>query len=74
MWRFVGHHLNDPKTFTAEQLAEIRKAVATIVRDRDNPDLSGDGSPYYLLMERTVDWCLAHPEPIPVPESPVFKR
>ena len=74
MWRFVGHQLQDAATFSAEQLTVIRKAVATIVRDRDRPDLSGDGSPYYLLMERVVDWCMAHRDPLPVPESPHFKR
>jgi hypothetical protein len=74
MWRFVGQHIADPDTFTPEQIAEIREAVATIVRDRDSPDLSGDGSPYYVVMERVVDWCIAHPDPRPVPASPQFKR
>jgi len=69
MWRFVGENIADPGTFSAQQIAEIRNAVATIIRDYDRPDVSGDGSPYYLLSQRVVDWCMAHPDPRPIPES-----
>jgi hypothetical protein len=72
MWRFVAEHLEDPETFSKEQLAGIRQAVETIIRDHDCPDVSGDGSPYYLLSERVIDWCMAHPDPLPLPESGKF--
>jgi hypothetical protein len=74
MWRFVGQHVADPDTFIPEQLAEIREAVASIIRDYDRPDVSGDGSPYYLVSERVVDWCIAHPDPHPVPDNQKLQR
>lgn len=74
MWRFVGKHLDDGETFSEAERAGIRRAVATIIRDNDCPDTSGQGSPYYLLIERTVAWCHAHPKPVPVPKEPAFRR
>lgn len=74
MWRFVGQHVADAKTFTPEQLAEIHEAVATIIRDYDHPNVSDDGSAYYLLSERVVDWCIAHPDPLPVPGNNMLRR
>src|SRR3954466_14138158 len=74
MWRFVGQHVADPDTFRPEQLAEIREAVATIIRDYDPPQGSGAGSPDYMSPERGVDWCIAHPDPRPVPDNQTLQR
>ena len=65
MWRFVGRHLDDAATFTAEERALIKGKIEEIIRDRDTPDLSGDGCCYYVISEKVVDWCMAHPTPIP---------
>ncbi len=74
MWRFVGRHLDDPSTFTAAECSAIDAAVEEIIRDEARPDLSGDGSCYYLLCERAVDWCIAHPTPIPHQDDPTLPR
>ena len=73
-WRFLGKHVADSDTFTPQQLAEIREAVTTIISDYDHPDVSGDGNPYYLLSERVVDWCIAHPDPLPLPDNQTLQR
>jgi hypothetical protein len=74
MWRFVYENINDSKTFTAQQRAGMRDAVEAIIRNHASPDLSGEGSPYYLMSERVVDWCMAHPVPIKLPEYVRFSR
>ncbi len=74
MWRFVGHHLDDPATFTEAEREAIAAAIDEIVRDRDRPDLSGHGSCYYLITERVVDWCMAHPEPVAHAPDPTLGR
>jgi hypothetical protein len=74
MWRFVGEKLDDPATFPDEERALIRETVEQIIRDRDRPDLSGQGSTYYVVMEKVVDWCMAHPEPIPHTPQPGIRR
>ena len=70
MTRFVGRTLDDPQTFTDDQRSAIRNAVALIIKDSANPDVSGHGSPHYLLTEMAVRWCLAHPDPIPHASDP----
>ncbi len=74
MLRFVREQISDPETFSDLELEEIREAIRTIIRDREDPDVSGDGSPYYLVSERVVDWCIVHPDPLPLPTMPIFKR
>ena len=64
MARFVGNTLDDPQTFTPEELVGLKSAVAQIIENFDRPDVSGHGSPHYLLTEMAVWWCLAHPAPI----------
>jgi hypothetical protein len=70
MTRFVGRSLDDPQTFTDDQRSAIRKAIARIIEDSASPDVSGHGSPHYLLSEMAVRWCLAHPDPIPRASDP----
>ena len=48
--------------------------MKTIIRDHDDPDVSGEGSPYYLLTERAVAWVLAHPKPIRHKPDPTITR
>jgi hypothetical protein len=73
MARFVGITLDDPKTFKPGELGRIETAVAQIIENFDRPDVSGHGSPYYLLTEMAVRWCLAHPEPIPHVDDPELR-
>ena len=70
MLRFVRSTLDDPQTFTPEERAIIQNAVARIIADAADPDVSGHGSPHYVLTEMAVRWCLAHPDPIPRSADP----
>ena len=65
MWRYIGRHLDDPGTFSAEERVLIRDKIEEIIRDYDKPDVSGAGCCYYIISEKVVDWCMAHPSPIP---------
>lgn len=73
MVRFVGDSLDDPDTFTPEERERLQRAITLIIRDHRNPDVSGHGSPHYLLTELAVRWCLAHPDPIPRAEDPALR-
>ena len=70
MARFVGDTLDDPRTFTPEELAGLKHAVTDIIENFEQPDVSGHGSPHYLITELAVRWCLAHPAPIPRAKDP----
>jgi hypothetical protein len=74
MWRFVARTLDDPGTFSPEERARINEWVRIIIRDHEWPDVSGDGSPYYLVGEKAVAWVLAHPGPIPHTPDPRLIR
>jgi hypothetical protein len=70
MWRFVGKTLEDPETFSPKDRAKVKEWVATIIRDRDCPDLSRGRSPFYRLTEKAVIWCFKHPKLIPYTPNP----
>ena len=74
MWRFVGQHIDDATPFTEGERALIREKIEEIIRDKDSPDLRGDGCCYYIISEKVVDWCMAHPTPIPHKKDPALKR
>ena len=74
MWRFVGRHLDDPATFTEAERTLICTKIDEIIRNYDSPDLSGPGCCYYLITEKVVDWCMAHPDPIPHQKDDKLKR
>ena len=74
MARFVGLTLDDAETFTADERAQIRRAVSETIDRYENPDLSGTGSPLYYLTEMAVRWCLAHPAPIARAHDPDLHR
>ncbi len=74
MLRFVGVHLDDQETFLAKERKRINAAIEKIIEERDTPDLRGDGSSYYHLTEKVIEWCLAHPEPIPHAHDPSLGR
>jgi len=63
-WRFVATTLAGDDVLSAADKTSVTNAVDTIVRDHRWPDVSGDGSPCYIVQELTVRWVLAHPEPI----------
>ena len=65
LWRFLGRQLDDSATFTDGERALIREKIEEIIRDYETPDVSGDGCCYYIISEKVVDWCMAHPTPIP---------
>jgi len=44
--------------------ALIREKIEEIIRENETPDVSGDGCCYYIISEKVVDWCMAHPTPI----------
>lgn len=74
MWRFIADKIAADRVFSAKEQALIRAKIEEIIRDKECPDLSGDGSPYYIITEKVVDWCMAHPEPIPHQKDPTLKR
>lgn len=74
MWGFVGRCLNDPATFGDAERDEIRDAIDEIIREHDAPDVSGEGSCYYLVSERVVVWCMAHPDLIPLEAGTQYDR
>jgi len=74
MWRFIAKKIGSDPVFTSDEQNLIKKKVEEIIRDETCPDLSGDGSPYYIISEKVVDWCMAHPVPIPHEKDPRLKR
>jgi len=74
MWRFVGKHLDDPQTFNESERQLILDKIEEIIGDKDRPDVGDDGCCYYIITERVVDWCMAHPTPIPHQKDPNLKR
>ena len=74
MWRFIAEKIGDDPIFTSEEQDLIREKIEEIIRDEACPDLRGEGSPYYIISEKVVDWCLAHPDPISHEKDPRLKR
>ena len=74
MWRFIGKKITDDSTFSAQDRELVHEKIEEIIRDEKYPNLSGDASPYYAVSEKVVDWCIAHPTPIPHSEDPTLKR
>lgn len=74
MWRFVAERIADDPIFPADEQQRIRETVEQIIRDEACPDVSGDGSTYYYVNERLIDWCMAHPEPIPFEPHGSYRR
>ncbi len=64
MWRFVREKIAGDPIFEPKEQKLIREKIEEIIRDQECPDLSGEGCPYYIVTEKVVDWCLAHPVPI----------
>ena len=74
MWRFVAEKLTEDSTFSDEHKKGIRSDVEEIIRDESCPDVSGDGSVYYRVNEKVVDWCLTHEDPIPFQPDGTYSR
>ncbi len=74
MWRFIGRHLDAPATFSGAEREIIRDKIEEIVRDHKTPDVSGAGCCYYVISEKVVDWCMAHPAPILRPADDTLSR
>ena len=74
MWRFVATQITADDTFSEVEKAAIQNTVDEIIRDEACPDLSGDGSTYYRVNERTIDWCMAHPDPMPFEPDGSYRR
>ena len=74
MWRFVGQKITADDTFDDDTKVEIRLVVEEIIRNEAIPDLRGDGSTYYRVNEKAVDWCMAHPDSIPFQPDGSYSR
>ena len=74
MWRFISEKVGGDPCFSEQEQVLISEKVEEIIRDEACPDLSGDGSSYYFISEKVVDWCMAHPEPIPHVNDPSLSR
>ena len=74
MWRFIAEKIGNDPIFAPKEQGLIREKIEEIIRDEACPDLSGDGSPYYIICEKVIDWCMAHPEPISHEKNPTLKR
>lgn len=74
MWRFIGEKIAGDPIFSPKEQELIRDKIEELIRDEASPDLSGEGSPYYVVTEKVVDWCMAHPEPIPHQKDPSLKQ
>lgn len=74
MWRYIGETIIDDPIFSVEDKAQLREKIEVIIRDQECPNLSGDSSPYHFVSEKVVDWCIAHPTPIPHAEDPTLGR
>lgn len=73
MLDYIEQILLGDGTFAPERQIGIKKDVEEI-RDYEHPNVGGHGSCYYNLTEAVVDWCMAHPEPIPREINPDLKR
>jgi len=65
MVEFLRIHLTRSDFFQRDEIERIDDGLDLILATHDNPDVSGVGSPLYLVAEKAVDWCMAHPEPMP---------
>ena len=74
MWRFVGEQITSDDTFNEQTNDAICETIEEIIRDESCPDLRGDGSTYYYVNEKAVDWCMAHPRPIPFESDGSYSR
>jgi len=74
MLRFVGTKLSRLESVSEEERAEIEDLVAQIIEEKDTSAPAGEVSAYYLLTEKVVDWCLAHPQPILHEKDPTLRR
>jgi len=64
LWKLVTRALDDQFPEEVEERGQIKRWIRTIIRDRDCPDVSGEGSPYDSVAAKAVAWVLAHPKPI----------
>jgi len=70
MFRYVSIKISDDPIFSKEDQFLIKDKIEEIIHNKDQPDLSGDGSPYYIVHQKVIDWCMANPEPIPYSAEP----
>jgi hypothetical protein len=59
---FLEATLLDAAVFDAAGLAELRRDLGRL-KDTANPETSED--PYDRIADRVIEWCLAHPDPVP---------
>jgi hypothetical protein len=74
MWRFIGKTIGMDPIFSPQEQTLISEKIEEIIRTQERPNLSGDGCPYYIVSEKVVDWCMAHPTPIPHLKDPTLHR
>ena len=69
--RFVRETLIDSEVFGAKQRKDVAKDVDCLL-DHERPETEDDV--YDRLVERVVDRCRAHPEPVPHRHNPKLRR
>jgi hypothetical protein len=69
--RFVHDTLIPSGLFDARKRKQIESDVERLL-DYKHPDTEDDV--YDRLSERVVDWCRAHPEPVPHKRNPKLRR
>lgn len=69
--RFVRETLVDSGLFDAKQCKDVARAIGRLL-DYERPETEDDV--YDRLVERVVDWCRAHPEPVPHRHNPKLRR
>ena len=74
LWRFIGEKIGQDPIFSKSERRLIHDKIEEIIRNQECPDLSGDASPYYIVSEKVVDWCMAHPDPILYEKDPDLIR
>jgi hypothetical protein len=74
MWRFVGEQICADEALMAEEKELISNMVERIINEKDCPDISGSGSPYYVISEKVVDYCMRNKTLIPHIPNPDMNR
>lgn len=74
MWRYIGTVIGSASLFSREEQCVLKEKIEEIIRDQECPDLSDEGSPYDIVSEMVVAWCMAHPDPIPHKPDPTLRR
>jgi hypothetical protein len=74
MGRFIVEKIANDPIFNVQEQALIREKIEEIISNDASLVPDGKGSPYSIITEKVVDWCMAHPDPIPHQKNPSLMR